>query len=122
MVVTYSELRAKEIYEDFKLFSDQVFYYPAKDFIFFSADIQGNQLVQQRMYVLKNILESKGGVIITTIDGLMNALPPFDCIKNQTITLEETSVVDLEEMKRKLTLLGYERMGQVEAPGHFAIH
>lgn len=122
LVVTYSELRAKEIYEDFKLFSDRVFYYPAKDFIFYSADIQSNQLVRQRMYVIKNILESKGGVIITTIDGLMNALPPFDCIKNQTITLEEMSVVDLEEMKRKLTLLGYERMAQVEEPGQFAIH
>ena len=122
LVVTYSELRAKEIYEDFKLFSDHVLFYPAKDFIFYSADIQSNQIVRQRMHAVKTIVEEKGGVIITTIDGLMNALPPFSCVKEQIITLEETAVVDLEEMKKKLTLLGYERMAQVEAPGQFAVH
>ena len=122
LVVTYSELRAKEIYEDFKLFTDRVLYYPAKDFIFYSADIQGNQIIRQRMYAIKNIAECEGGVIITTIDGLMNALPPFACIKEQIMILEEMAVLDLQDMKKKLTFLGYERMAQVEAPGQFAIH
>ena len=122
LVVTYSELRAKEIYEDFKLFSDTVLLYPAKDFIFYSADIQSNQIVRQRLYAVKNILEETGGVIITTIDGLMNALPPFEQVKKQIIFLEETGAYDLEELKKNLTMLGYERMAQVEEPGQFSIH
>ncbi len=122
LVVTYSELRAKEIYEDFKLFSDTVLLYPAKDFIFYSADIQSNQIVRQRLYAVKNILEETGGVIITTIDGLMNALPPFEQVKKQILFLEETGAYDLEELKKNLTMLGYERMAQVEEPGQFSIH
>ena len=122
LVVTYSELRAKEIYEDFKLFSDTVLLYPAKDFIFYSADIQSNQIVRQRLYAVKNILEETGGVIITTIDGLMNALPPFEQVKKQILFLENTGVYDLEELKKNLTMLGYERMAQVEEPGQFSIH
>ena len=122
LIITYNEIRAKEIYDDFKLFSNRVSIYPAKDFIFYSADIQGNLIEKQRLEVLKNMIDQKGGVVITTIDGLMNSLPPFDAIKAHMIRLEEGQEVDLEYLKRQLVLLGYERMAQVEGGGQFAIH
>ena len=44
IIVTFSELKAKELYEDYEIFDKQVLLYPAKDFIFFQADIQVNYL------------------------------------------------------------------------------
>ena len=46
VILTYSEQKAKEIYEDCRYFDHQAVLYPAKDFLFFHADIQGNLLVQ----------------------------------------------------------------------------
>ena len=49
LILTYSELKAKEIFEEYQTLKEEVFYYPAKDFLFFHADIQGNELLRQLM-------------------------------------------------------------------------
>ena len=51
VIVTYSEMKAKEIYDDFKLYDRNVYLYPAKDIIFFSADIHGNAIIQNRITI-----------------------------------------------------------------------
>ena len=45
LILTYSELKAKEIFEEYQSLNEDVFYYPPKDFLFFHADIQGNELL-----------------------------------------------------------------------------
>ena len=121
LIVTYNDIRAKEIYEDFKLFYKDVAIYPAKDFIFYSADVQGNLLVEKRISVLKQMIESKGGVFVTTIDGLMNHLPNFDDIEKNIFTLTVGEEVDVENLRKKLVRLGYESAVQVENKGQFAV-
>ena len=37
LIVTYEERRAREIVEDYRFYSRQTFYYPAKDALFYSA-------------------------------------------------------------------------------------
>ena len=56
--------RAREIYDDFKYFRSDVWLYPAKDLLFYSSDIHGNLLTKQRMQVLRQISENKGGVVV----------------------------------------------------------
>ena len=51
VIVTYSDLKAKEIFEEYKFYDRNVMLYPAKDLIFFQADIHGNQLVKERVKV-----------------------------------------------------------------------
>ncbi len=46
IIVTFNDMRAKDIYEDYKLYDKNVMLYPAKDLIFYQADIHGNQLVK----------------------------------------------------------------------------
>ena len=44
LIITYSDLRAKELYENYRFFDREVLYFPAKDLIFFQADIHSNLL------------------------------------------------------------------------------
>ena len=44
VIVAANDLRAKEIYENYRFFDRNVLMYPAKDFIFFQADIHSNLL------------------------------------------------------------------------------
>ena len=46
LVVTYDDSRAREIYEDFGCFRRDVWMYPAKDLLFYSADIHGNLMAR----------------------------------------------------------------------------
>ena len=42
VIVTYSDLKAKEIYEEYRFYDRNVMLYPAKDLIFFQADIRND--------------------------------------------------------------------------------
>ena len=121
VIVTYDESRAKEIYEDFKYFEQNVWLYPAKDLLFYSADIHGNLLTRQRLLAFKHLMEDQGGVFITTLDGCMDHLLPLDALKTGVMSLEEGQLADIEELKKALVRMGYERTAQVEGMGQFAV-
>jgi len=121
VIVTENEQRAKEIIEDYKCFDRNVLYYPAKDFIFFQADIHGRLLVEQRQKVIKSIIEEKGITVVTTIDGLMDMVMPVSYIKNNIIEFKVGDIIDINKIVNRLVLLGYERCSQVEGTGQFAI-
>ena len=121
LIITYNDLRAKEIYENYRFFDRDVLYFPAKDLIFFQADIHSNLLEQQRIAVLKALVERKKVTVITTIAACMNHLVPFEDWKDHIMEIDSGCELDLAELKSELVKLGYERAGQVEGPGQFAI-
>ena len=121
LILTYSELKAKEIFEEYQSLNEDVFYYPPKDFLFFHADIQGNELLRQRVTAVSRLLGEQKAVIITTLDGCMDPLLPLEVLKKYVMTIGVGSVLETEAMKLRLVQMGYERVGQVEMPGQFAI-
>ena len=121
LAVTYDEQRAKEIYDDFRNFTKNVWLYPAKDLLFYSADIHGNLMTRQRIGVLRHLMEDAGGVVVTTIDGLMDHLLPLAFLRAQAVTVENGQVIDLERWRDRLVSMGYERAAQVDAMGQFSI-
>lgn len=121
LVLTYSELKAKEIYEEYQALGEEVFYYPAKDFLFFHADIQGNELLKQRMTAVSRLLSGQPLVMITTLDGCMDPLLPVEKLKELILTIGTESVIEMDAMKKRLVRMGYERTGQAELPGQFAV-
>ena len=121
LILAEDERRAREIYEDYRFYDRKVYSYPAKDLLFFQADIHGNLLIRQRMKVIKALLEEKELTVVTSIDGCMDFLEPLEKIKEQLIHYESDSTVDTEQLKNQLVALGYERVGQVEMPGQFSV-
>ena len=121
LILAEDERRAREIYEDYRFYDRKVYSYPAKDLLFFQADIHGNLLIRQRMKVIKALLEEKELTVVTSIDGCMDFLESLEKIKEQLIYYESDSTVDTEQLKNQLVALGYERVGQVEMPGQFSV-
>ena len=121
VIITYNEIRAKEIYEDYRLYSKEVYLYPAKDIIFYSADIHGHAIVKERLKILRRLLEKKPVTVVMSIDAAMDRVLPLEFLAEHVITIEESSIIDLEKLKQQLIMLGYERCIQVETPGQFSI-
>ncbi len=121
LVVTYNEARAREIYEDFLNFRKDVLLYPARDLLFYQADVQGNLLTRQRVNVIKSLFEGEAGVIVTTVDACMERLIPADVWKEERIWVEEGKDLDVDRLKEDMVLCGYERTVQVEQPGQFCV-
>lgn len=121
LVITYNEVRAKELVEDLKLYDREVMYYPAKDFIFYSADVHGQAIVKERLKVIKKLLEGEPVTVVTTMDGGMDYCLPFSRYKEKSIHVGEQDILDLEELKQKLVAVGYENTGQVAKEGEFSV-
>ena len=85
LVITHNEVRAKELVEDLKLYDHDVMYYPAKDLIFYSADVHGSAIVAERLKAIQALAGDKPVTIITTIDAGMDACVPYEKYENQRI-------------------------------------
>ncbi|MDO5135201.1 MAG: transcription-repair coupling factor [Eubacteriales bacterium] len=121
LVLAGDERQAKEIYEDYRFYDKDALFYPAKDLLFFQADIQGNLLIRQRMQVVKALLEREEATVFTSIDGCMDFLSPLREIENRRLHFFSDSVIQIDAFKKALVDLGYQRTGQVEMPGQFAV-
>ena len=120
IIVTYSDLRAREIYEEYKFYDKNVMLYPAKDLIFFQADIHGNKLTTERVKVLRRMAEGRPFTLVTTFAALMT---PQVCWNTDTDTvfIDKQTSVEEGELARRLVAMGYEKNYQVEAKGQFSI-
>lgn len=121
LIITHNEIRAKEIMEDYRMYDRNVMYYPAKDLIFYSADVHGQAIVKERLKVIKAIAGEEPVTIVTTIDAGMDFCLPFQKYAENTLQIREGDVLDLTEVQRRLSDMGYENTAQVDREGEFSV-
>lgn len=121
IIVTYSDSKAKELYQDYQLYDRNVILFPAKDLIFYQADVHGNQLIMDRMKCYRKILEKKPLTIITTFNSLMTPQIPLTILEANVIVINKKAMIRTESLALKLVKMGYEKNYQVGAPGQFSI-
>lgn len=119
-----SEEKAKKTFEEYRFLNENVCLYPARDFLFYYADIKGKLLTSRRMDVLRALIEKKDGqgiTVITTIDAFLDGLPTPEAVRQQRIPLVNGQTVDFSDLQIRLAGMGYERESQIEGPGQFAV-
>ena len=124
LVVFSNEEKAKKAYEEYLLFGEETYLYPARDLLFYYADIKGKTLTNRIMEVLRAIAEKKKEepvTVITTMDAFLDGIISPDEIQKNRIHITGEDTVDLTKLEQDLTALGYERESQIEAPGQFAV-
>ena len=121
LVLTFSDVKAKELYEDYSFFDKNTILFPAKDYIFFQADIRGQEMTKERICCYRRILEKEPLTIVTTVDALLAPCLPLQMLEENCITISAESIVEEEAVAMKLVKMGYEKTYQVEEPGQFSI-
>ena len=121
LIVAQDEQKVKEMAEDYRTFDRNVLIYPARDLLFYNSDIHGNLITRRRIDVMRHLAEDAGGVVITTVDALMESLLPQEHLLQHTLTIKNGEELDLRETARVLTRLGYEKTAQVDGSGQFSV-
>lgn len=121
LIVTYSDIKARELLEDCRLYCRDSYFYPAKDLIFYQADIHSNQLTKERIEVQRRILEGEPVTIVTTFAALMAHQLPLSVLEDHVVAIGKDSIIEEQALAQKLVAMGYEKNYQVEAPGQFSI-
>lgn len=121
VIVTYNEIKARELVEEYRFYEKEVYYFPAKDLLFYDVDIHGNMIERERLAVLKKQMEEQPMTIVVTIDALMDRLVPLEELKKRRIYFAVGDMISIDETVRLLVELGYEKNAFVENPGEFAV-
>lgn len=121
IIVTADENKAKEWAENYQFFGGDAIYFPAKDPLFYSADVHGNAIAKERLRGIESIIKGQGGVFILSIDALMDRVVPLSEIKKNRVTISLETELSEQKITKEFTAMGYERTPFVEAAGEFAV-
>ncbi len=121
IIVTYSDQRVREIYEDMRIYDKNVKPYPAKDVIFYEADVHSNKLTKDRLICLKRIMTGLPCTFVTTFSGLMNVSVGLPVLKDSILKLSVGLCVSESALIKRLKTMGYEKTYQVETGGQFSV-
>ena len=103
VIACSSETKAKQIYEEYRFLDSNTYLYPAKDFLFYQADIRSKELVKQRMEGIQAVLSGEPVTVVTSLDGFMDHLAPKESIAEKVLKVQNDSVLKLDEMAEKLS-------------------
>lgn len=121
LVLTYDDKRAEQLYSDLRFYGRNVYIYPAKDILFFSADVHGNAITMRRMEVLRRLSAGEPCVIVATVDAMFDKIPALSYMSRYVISIRTAQKLDIESLKQQLVDLGYEKVDNVEEIGQFAV-
>ena len=125
-IIAPDDLRARELYENYRVFDRDVLLYPARDFIFFQADLQSRTQTTSRVRCMKALTDITSGrglervTVIVTETALMGHCMKAEDWMDAVRSFSVGDEIDLNEERSALAAIGYEYTDQVEEPGQFA--
>jgi transcription-repair coupling factor (superfamily II helicase) len=121
LILTHSDVEAKNMYEDLSFYSNDVYYFPTREVVFYNADAISGDLRWERLKVMKKITEKGKKIIITCIEALAATYIPIDLFQKYIFKLSVGSTLNLNIFSEKLIQCGYERVDIVDTKGQFSI-
>lgn len=120
-IITYNEMQAKKIMKDLAFFGEKIKFFPKRDVISFDYVAESKDTLFKRISVLNKLVKNDKKIIVTTIEAAMQKMITKESLYKNVMKLKVGDTFDLETLKEKLVLLGYERYDLIEGKGQFSV-
>ena len=120
-IITYNELQAKKITNDLAFFGEKVNFFPKREVISFDYVAESKDTLFERISVLNKLVKKENKIIVTTIEAAMQKMISKESLYKNVMKFKVGDSFDLEDLKEKLVLLGYERYDIIEGKGQFSV-
>ena len=122
LIVVSTLNRAKRLASDLSFFSEEKIYvFPPEEESLIQFEARSNDELLERMSVLRAVSRGEDCIVIAPVTGAIKKLPPREIFAENVIEISRGEDIDLEEVRKKLTLQGYERVSMVEGRGEYSI-
>ena len=121
LVVCYSDMEARKLYSDMELYSDNVLYFPSKEYIFYNIETSGHQNEHARISVIQKLISGGNYIVVTSLDAILQYTADREEFERLCITFDVGKQFDLDKLTQDLVVMGYSREDSVEGAGQFAI-
>ncbi len=79
------------------------------------------EITSTRLSLLAGLPKLKRGIVLTATESLLQKLPPVDYVLGHSFNLKTGDLVDIHELRERLTHVGYHLVNQVLTQGEFTI-
>ena len=121
LLITRDEASATELSNDLSALGVASAVFPVKDFCFKDMLGHSNEYEQRRINTLSKVFDGDLRVLVCSIEAAVQYTVPPEVLKENTFTLCVGMQIDLNDLKTKLLLAGYENCSQVEGVGQFSV-
>ena len=122
LIVVSTINRARRLATDLSFFSERdIYVLPQEEETIIQYEAKSNDELLERMKVLRAVSSGRECIVIAPVTGAIKKLPPREIFAENTIEIGLGSEVDTEQIKEKLTAMGYERASVIENRGEFSI-
>ena len=121
LVLTNSDVEAKNIYEDLSFYIPNVYYFPSKEVVFYNVYAISGDLRWERLKVIREMLREGKKIIVASIESIASAYISPQLYIDNILKFSIGDTVDLDTIVEKLIQSGYERVSIVEGKGEFSI-
>ncbi len=118
-IITYNELQANRLTDELKNYVNEVYFFPKREILTYDYVAESKELPYERIEVLKNIQDNKIKILVTSIESILQPIISKDILFKNKITLKVGESYDLEELKRKIAMLGYTKADMADEKGKF---
>ena len=122
LLITYNEIQAKQILEIIENFEkEKAVLFPRKEIVTYDFVAESKDLPYERIETLNKIKDKKNLIVVTTIEALMQKLPPKEILFKNILEFKVGDIYNLDELKKTLVNLGYSRCEFIEGRGQFSV-
>lgn len=122
LIIVSGHRRAETLAMDFSFFSERKTYIlPEDDHVFFDYQAKNRDQELSRLKVIKALATEKEAVVIAPVSAAIKKMPPRSSYQRANFSLKLGEEIELAEIKKMLTDLGYNRVDFVVTQGQFSI-
>ena len=122
LVVTSNLYKAQRLFNLISSLSPKkrIILFPSDELIRAETLAQSKEMTAQRIFALSQIIHGNADIIITNLTGSVRYLPKVGVFKNKCLSIKVGDSYDISSIRRKLFLMGYERVSKIDQSLQFA--
>ncbi|MBQ4596629.1 MAG: hypothetical protein IJB14_06605, partial [Firmicutes bacterium] len=122
LIVVSTFNRAKRLACDLSFFDARnIYVLPPEDESIIQYEARSNDQLLQRMKVLKAVTRGEDCIVIAPATGAVKKLPPKEIFEENVLELQRGKDIDIDDVKVRLSFMGYERVPMIESRGEYSI-
>ena len=123
LIVVPTYIRAKRLATDLAFFHGKtpVYILPEEEENYVAFEARSSEDALERMKILKALAGGEECVVIAPVRSAIRKLPPAESFRQSSLSFAPEQKVDLEDLARRISLMGYERVSVIEGRGEFTV-
>ncbi|MDH4222247.1 MAG: transcription-repair coupling factor, partial [candidate division Zixibacteria bacterium] len=122
LVITYHPEEAVKCFEDLQAFlgENKVLLFPSLEILPYELQIPHSEALGSRLFCLYSLLSGKNKVVVTPIRALLERTISKKELIDKIVELKIGDEFEMEELIRKISILGFNKFPQVEEVGTYS--